>query len=108
MRNPEQNSNYQKNFGDFKILAAGRTNRFFASGAEIGSYEKQTIPIPDRGQSNAFIALSPFIVGTTADSFSVRVESKSKTSFILNARSANRFSTSAGILLYVDYIVIGI
>ena len=106
----ELNSKCQKNFGDFKILAAGRTDRFFKNGAKVGDQERQIISIPDRGQNDTFIALSHYVVGATSDIFSSRIDSKSKTEFEICIRTLQAFTGAAAsnVTVCADYIVIGI
>lgn len=89
----------------FRILAVGRSQRFFKSTYGAGSTERQTISIPDSGQSAAYALVSLNLTGTTADAVAIRTLNVGTTSFDIQCKLLQGASES--VLVFVDYVVFG-
>lgn len=89
----------------FRILAVGRSQRFFKSTYGAGSTERQTISIPDSGQPAAYALVSLNLTGTTADAVAIRTLNVGTTSFDIQCKLLQGASES--VLVFVDYVVFG-
>lgn len=89
----------------FRILAVGRSQRFFKSTHGAGSTESQTISIPDSGQSAAYALVSLNLNGTTADAVAIRTLNVGTTSFDIHCKLLQGVPENA--LVFVDYVVFG-
>lgn len=89
----------------FRILSVGRSSRFFSSSYEAGSTEKQTISIPNTGQSVAYALVTLNLEGTTAEAIALRTVNVKATSFDIHCKLIQKIPESATV--YVDYVVFG-
>lgn len=98
-------SNFDVQLGGYKILLAGRTDRFFKSNFTAGSQETQTINVPDKNQQHIYVASSTHITGSTADAVDVRITNNATSS--INVSPTLRKTISSSVSVYVDYIILG-
>lgn len=92
------------NLGGFRILAAGKSARFFLTAFNANTSEIQKITVPNHGQKSIFVATSLLLEGTQPRNLQHRILNVTPTSFEISCETL--VGLNASTVVYVEYIVL--